>query len=267
MSSRLMRHTVTKDANTKELVYRNEIQPTEVDYSQIDSWIGSLDDGRRDILSPLMQLAPLSGRILELGAGSCWLTAELSKFPQVEEIFALDMSEHILTVVAPVVFERVGAVTDKITRVIGDFNKLEFSDHSLDHVVFDAAVHHIPVESFATVCAEIGRVLKPGGSLVAVREPVLPTLPLLREYKRKKFGEHERQFGVTENSFTRSEWTRLFADQGGFELELRRIASSSARRDGLRGVVKTVLEIPGMAPLRELLWPGDFVFVAQPTVR
>lgn len=92
-------------------------------------------------------------------------------------------------------------------------------------------------------------------------------MPLLKEYKRKKFGEHDKQLGATKNSFTRSEWTRLFADKGGFVLELRRIAKTSTRRGGVRGVVKSVLKIPGLAPLRELAWPGDFIFVAHPTAR
>jgi ubiquinone/menaquinone biosynthesis C-methylase UbiE len=147
----------------------------------------------------------MEGQVLDLGAGSCWFSAELSRWPEIERVFALDFSERLLEEVAPQVIAHLAGDETRITRVVGDFHRLEFPDDSVDHVVFDAAVHHVPADSFAVVFDEIRRVLKPGGSMVAIREPVLPVLPGLKEYKRRAFGRHERQFGVTENSFTRGE--------------------------------------------------------------
>ena len=41
------------------------------------------------------------GRVLEIGAGSAWFSAELSKLPQVVEIIATDASARLLKQEAP----------------------------------------------------------------------------------------------------------------------------------------------------------------------
>ena len=39
------------------------------------------------------------GKIIDVGAGTCWATARLSKLPEVTEVVALDLSEQFLTTV------------------------------------------------------------------------------------------------------------------------------------------------------------------------
>src|ERR1017187_7940652 len=57
------------------------------------------------------------GRILEIGAGVAWLSAELSKQPRVVEITATDSSPKLLKEQAPKVFKMLDANAAKITRM------------------------------------------------------------------------------------------------------------------------------------------------------
>ena len=86
--------------------------------------------------------------------------SELSRLREINEIYCLDMSEFILErALRHMSVEKLQAEAYKITRVIGDFNKLYFSDHSFDFVVFEGALHHIPLENFEAVMKEVKRVL------------------------------------------------------------------------------------------------------------
>src|SRR5579859_2597150 len=74
------------------------------------------------------------GRILEIGAGAAWLSAELSKQPRVVEVITTDYSPRLLKDLAPKVFERLKANTAKITRMPSDFHELDFPDNYFDAV-------------------------------------------------------------------------------------------------------------------------------------
>ncbi|HSU53090.1 MAG TPA: class I SAM-dependent methyltransferase, partial [Candidatus Dormibacteraeota bacterium] len=65
------------------------------------------------------------GRVLEIGAGGAWLSAELSKQPRVVEVVATDFSPKLLKEQAPRVFKLLKAHASKITRIPGDFHKLD----------------------------------------------------------------------------------------------------------------------------------------------
>jgi len=101
----------------------------------------------------------------------------------------------------------------KMVRVVGDFYNLNFKDKSFDMVVVDAALHHI--DNMNHVLSEIKRVLKDGGMIVAIREPIVPKL---RPGCKNTFGAHERSLGLTENIFSKKEWT-VFFKKNGFTLK------------------------------------------------
>src|SRR5262249_10310353 len=81
------------------------------------------------------------GRILEIGAGAAWFSAELSKLPNVVEIVATDFSPKLLKEHAPKIFKLLHANTAKITRTPGDFHQLHFPGNHFDFVVSSAALH------------------------------------------------------------------------------------------------------------------------------
>lgn len=149
------------------------------------------------------------GTILELGAGSCWLASLLSMEPAVEHVYAVDYSRHLLTVTAPEVMRWLGADTEKITRILGDFYRLDFPPESFDFVVSDASLHH--ATDLPRLLAGASRMLRRDAMLVAVREPVLPRW---RPGMRDTFGAVERSQGAVERIYAKKEWVVHFREAG-----------------------------------------------------
>lgn len=213
--SKLIKFKFSEYLNKEELKYRETIQLQEDEFKDTSNWIERINDERRHIILPfLYRNVDFKGEILELGAGSCWFGSELSRLDSVSKIYCVEMSEFILKNVAPHVMEHIGANTEKLTRVIGDFNQLDFQDEKFDYVVFDASLHHVPEDSFLRVLKEVHRVLKSDGKVVAIREPFLRTITIKKENNRRKFGQHEKTYGVTENIYSKREWKSMLSKAG-----------------------------------------------------
>jgi len=163
------------------------------------------------------------GRILEIGAGAGWLSAELSKLPRVVEVFATDFSTKVLQEHAPRVFSLLNAHTSKIIRTPGDFHKLDFPSNYFDFVVSSAALQHAtnPVQ----VLREVKRVLKRGGRFVAIREPVWPLMKRKLKPKTGKTGPG----GLQMNHYTLAHYKESFK-QAALPLEVKRVNLSSGFR-------------------------------------
>jgi ubiquinone/menaquinone biosynthesis C-methylase UbiE len=157
------------------------------------------------------------GRILEIGAGGAWLSAELSKLPTVVEIVATDASPKLLKEVAPKVFTLLKAKSAKITRMPADFHRLDFPDQYFDFVVGASVLHD--ASNIVQVLREAKRVLKPGGRFVAIREPVWP---LMKIKSRAKMMARLVATGVNERFYTLSNYKEYFK-QAGLPLEIKRV--------------------------------------------
>jgi len=144
------------------------------------------------------------GRILEIGAGGAWLSAELSRLPRVVEVIATDFSPGLLKDHAPRVFESRKANPAKITRIPGDFHQLDFPDNYFDFVMCSAALHQ--AVNMVQALREVKRVLKPGGQFVAIREPVWPLVRLKSRSKRSIPGGKT----ACEDLFTLAHYKELF---------------------------------------------------------
>src|ERR1051326_7195126 len=107
-----------------------------------DKWYRSVKEDLPQFIPFLTRKCGLHfrGRILEIGAGGAWLSAELSKLPNVVEIVVTDISPRRLKEQAPKVFRLLQAHTAKITRMPGDFHRLEFPDRHFDFVVCSAVL-------------------------------------------------------------------------------------------------------------------------------
>jgi ubiquinone/menaquinone biosynthesis C-methylase UbiE len=205
---------LTEKSNKKELQYREEVQPTEEEFKSVEQWTSRItSDGRFDYLKKIFTKIKFKGTILEIGAGSCWFSSELSKLDSVNKIYCLDFSERIIKDIAPGIMNYLKANTNKIIPVVGDFYNLDFKEKMFDMIVVDAALHHI--EDMESALIEIKKVLKDDGVIIAIREPILPKL---RKNAEKEFGAHERELGVTEYIYTKKEWKNLF-EKNGFNLE------------------------------------------------
>jgi ubiquinone/menaquinone biosynthesis C-methylase UbiE len=262
----IVRHPFTDDVNLSELHYRDQVQPHEEAFAAPSQWIQRVEDGRRALVPAVGRHVSLHGRVLELGAGCCWFSAELSKLDSVSSVVSLEMSEHLLEQVAPHVLAHLGARTDKITRVVGDFHQLHFPDGSFDFVVFDAAMHHVPTANLPRVLGEVRRVLTPDGMLVAIREPFLTSLPVLRAIRRRQFGRHERKYGVTENAYTAAEWRRVL-DTGDFTIRLIPQATRADRTASSSRLARLAVRHTPLNAILRTVYPRYFIVMERAALR
>ncbi len=158
------------------------------------------------------------GRILEIGAGAAWFSAELSKLPQVVEITATDASARLLKQSAPKAFKLLRAHAAKITRMPADFGKLDFPANHFDAVVCADALHR--AVNMLRVLREVRRVLKPGGKFVAIREPVRPLVRFRSPSPRIMRSGPPASAGLT-----RTDYQDLFT-HAGLKLEIKRVTLS-----------------------------------------
>jgi SAM-dependent methyltransferase len=229
------RSKFTSHANFDELTYRDQIQPLT---DTPESFVAKIKASGRLSLLPYLReqrIIEPHGDILEVGAGSAWLSAELSKIPAVRSVTALDFSEWLVSRVMPPIFEAFRAETRKIERRRGDFHDLSaFGPARFDWVFADSALHH--ATDVPLVLRQIGCVLKPGGALVALREPVAPVLSWRIRRMRAQTERALQEHGVEEPLYSRREWNAFFAS-AGLRLEWRDVILSQ----GLRGIVGRAL--------------------------
>ena len=208
-------------ASKTEHAFRENEESYEGLENRMEGWIG----GERfvELFKEFESKAKLrfSGKILEIGAGSAWLSAYLSRYSEVESIYALEFSKRRLTEWSPHAFnymrKKVDAINEKkITGIVGDFNDLRFPDGIFDFVVVDGAIHHAlePLQ----VIKEGARVLKKGGRFIAFREEFCPS----KAEKKVKAGQFDHTLvksgKVVENIYLKEEWQELF-NRAGIETE------------------------------------------------
>jgi ubiquinone/menaquinone biosynthesis C-methylase UbiE len=161
------------------------------------------------------------GRILEIGADGGWLSAELSKLPRVVELVTTDLSGAGLKERTPKVLKMLLAHGAKITRMPADFHHLDFPNNHFDFVVCAAVLHR--ASNIVQVLREAKRVLKPGGQLVAIREPVWP---LVKMKSRTKMLARLIATGVNERVYTLGDYKEFFK-QASLPLEVKRVNLST----------------------------------------
>lgn len=152
------------------------------------------------------------GRILELGAGAAWFTAELSKLPKVVEVVASDFTHSPEQTQAAEVFKVLKAHEAKITRRQVNQQKLGFPDGHFDFVVCAGGLQD--AMNLLLLLREVRRVLKPGGQLISVREPVKPLV------------RGRRARGIQGPLYSRADFEALF-ERAGFTLAVSRVSLAS----------------------------------------
>lgn len=153
------------------------------------------------------------GRILELGAGAAWFTAELSKLPKVVEVIATDFDRNPEQKHAAEVFKTLRAHEAKISHRQVTAQRLNFPDGHFDFVVCAGVLHD--AMNLLLLLREIRRVLKPGGQLVAVREPV-------KSFVSRSAGERRLKLPL----YSRADYEDVF-ERAGFALRLQRVSLAS----------------------------------------
>jgi SAM-dependent methyltransferase len=209
-------------ADADELRFREEIEP-ELRGDGVVSWMARKELAHK--LAHVLRHAAVrpAGTVVELGAGTCWLSATLARHPAVERVVAVEFSRHRLEQLAPIAIAALGAPAAKVERRRADFNAPGLPDGCADLVVTDAAFHHAAdPDHLAAVAFAL---LAPGGSLLLFREP---TLALLR---RTRDHGIEGQHGSFEHEDTAAGYERRLR-AAGFA-DVRRVAAPGAT--GRRG--------------------------------
>lgn len=95
-------------------------------------------------------------------------------------------------------------------RVLGDMNNLPYSNERFDIIIFSATLHHS--NDLDKVTSEASRVLKPGGKVIAVNEPVAG---LLKNFSKREDGSKEnRNSDINENEYSAFKYKSAFKKHG-----------------------------------------------------
>jgi ubiquinone/menaquinone biosynthesis C-methylase UbiE len=102
-----------------------------------------------------------SETILDAGCGSGFYTMYLSKYLPKGKIFAVDLSEDMLSYLSKKVSRR--GLNDRIVVKQGDLTQLPMDDASVDVAISAAVLHHVP--DIERAVRELYRAIRPGGKL------------------------------------------------------------------------------------------------------
>lgn len=135
-------------------------------YIQINRW----DSSHLTRVARLLSPRPGS-RVLEVGCGRGYLTRDMHAELGLD-VTGTDLNENVVE----------HAVTDRVLQMPA--TDLDFPDETFDHVVTVHTIEHVP--AIGRAFAEMARVLRPGGTLLAVypAEPIrglyaIPTAVIL----------------------------------------------------------------------------------------
>src|SRR3974377_1418627 len=85
-------------AREQTLAFREATDRLATEYGSEEEWLRCVNDTFPKFIPFLTENGGIEfrGRVLEIGAGGAWLTAEISKLPGVVEVFATDASPRWL---------------------------------------------------------------------------------------------------------------------------------------------------------------------------
>jgi len=175
-------------------------------------------------------------KILDLGAGKCWLTAKLAKQHQCVALDILVKFPHGLE--AADVFMKHSQIF--FERVAADMIELPFKDNSFDIVLTNAALHHSP--NLLKTLREVYRVLTPEGKVILLSEPCLGWFGR----QERKSIEEEKVIGLNEQRYTLKEWINNFRMTGfhSFDFFLPfNISKVLKTRDGFFRILGIIINI------------------------
>lgn len=168
---------------------------------------------RDEVFYFMDKIAPnlcLKGKVLEIGAGSCWASSLMKqRFPDCYFV-ASDVSPTALWK-GRQVCKILGAIPDAL--IAGDIEQLPFANESFDTVFGNAVIHHLS-DPFKGLEA-IQRVLKGGGLYYGSGE--LAAGRLLGAIWQSGIGlasKREKELNVNEKIYSVGQWKEMFIQSG-----------------------------------------------------
>jgi SAM-dependent methyltransferase len=136
---------------------------------------------QRRSMERLLETVPFtSGQsILDVGSNTCWATAAFARIGLRAVALDISMTEMQGLRTADWWIEDHDLYFE---RVLGQMSDLPFADESFDWVFCCEVLHHNDRRGMARALGEIHRVLRPGGSLVVMNEPLRWPTDLKRDH-------------------------------------------------------------------------------------
>jgi SAM-dependent methyltransferase len=207
----------------------------------------------REIVSPLVRSHGRPLRILDLGAGNCWMSFRLAlqgHLPvavdlQINDQDGLGAAVHYSSRIQPL-----------FPRIRSEVDRLPFPSLSFDLVIFDASFHYS--EDYGRTFAEALRCIRPGGSIVIADTPWYAEEESGKRMVKEKHQRFKEVYGFPSDSIPSLEFLtpdRIHRLQEEFQLKWRTIKPFYGIQWHLRPV-KAMLE--GRRP------PSQFrIYVAE----
>lgn len=152
-------------------------------------------------------------RILDVGANTCWASAMFAERGM--DVVALDITDHVLQGLQTADWWIEGKDIH-FERTLATMFDLPFADASFDAVFCCEVLHHNHRANLARTLSELHRVLRPGGRMFVINEPVRALRsPKLRPKRAKKIA----QFEGHEHAYLRASYVRT-ARAAGFAVEV-----------------------------------------------
>ncbi|MDH5442316.1 MAG: class I SAM-dependent methyltransferase [Candidatus Nomurabacteria bacterium] len=214
----------------------------------------------------------LKGDILELGAGSCKFSAELSKIQDVKSITAVEFSKAMLTKVAPRVVLHLGGDISKIRFVVTDMHKSStFSDKKYDVILFHSALHHVFLPLYQV---NFWRdMLKEYGKIICISEPAVSNfcLPTKKNKKWIRHQMHHQSRGNNENFYRAGFYKSIFTEfNDDFEFQYHTIpltmsVSNSRLKVFIKKIFNKLKVYRWIGKLQRIAWfqPLSLNFIAR----
>ncbi len=199
------------------------------------------------------EIAPrVTGKIIDLAAGICWLVARLSRLDGVEGVLALHLSRNFLTTVGERMIQRFHGDRTKITFAVSSFNRVPFPSTNFDCAFLVAAIRHslTPIKTLM----EAHRLLRPGGTLIVVESP---QAVIGLEQAQARGVRISRDTGITTICYTRREHEYMLR-QAGFD-QVRAYPVARVTRGAVRRVLRGTLRRLGV---EDAVRPPTYLFVA-----
>lgn len=106
----------------------------------------------------------ISGEVMEIGAGTAWCSALLSKKEKVTLVNTLEFDLFSIKELIPKVFEALETKSNKVQPILGSFDDIRLKENSLDYIFAMGALHHS--QNLLNTYKQLYRVLKPGGKIL-----------------------------------------------------------------------------------------------------